>query len=143
MTGTATLVLPWYKPVLTSNDSFGSRAGMFKKARLIREIREAVVVLARHHRLPRDVAHVVVTLHYVPAVNRTRDTINLAPMVKACVDGLLPNKVNKTQKGFQVYPGYGMIPDDNPEYVTTPEVVIHPVEKPGKMWLNLEWTTKA
>jgi crossover junction endodeoxyribonuclease RusA len=55
-----------------------------------------------------DFAHV--WLEWTPAVSRRRDTDNLEPRRKACVDAIVRA---------------GLLPDDTPEFVARPENVIH------------------
>lgn len=139
--GYAALMLPWTKPPLSLNDSGETRAARMAKSRVIREIREDVVTLARIARLPKGVRSATITLHYRPRDNNRRDSINLAPTVKACVDGLTPQKIVKTKTGFNVHAGYGFIVDDSTQFASTPEAVIHPAERgqPGALWLEITW----
>ncbi|PPJ31891.1 hypothetical protein C5E45_32900 [Nocardia nova] len=138
---TATIELPWSAPPLSMNDGGATRGAMFAKARKISEIRRTVVTLARAEKLPKGVDRATITLHYRPRNNRARDSVNLAPTLKAVVDGLTPQKIVKTKKGFNVHPGYGFVPDDSTRYVSTPEPIIHPAERgqPGALWLEIEW----
>ena len=86
-----------------------------------RALREVAGWRARLQRIPVQ-AHIVCTLHYRPAVFRIADPENLAPTLKAAIDGLRDA---------------GVVPDDDPRYVTTRETVI---EKPGKpaLWLEIQ-----
>ncbi|MBF5002362.1 hypothetical protein IRT45_35180 [Nocardia sp. BSTN01] len=140
-THTATIKLPWSSPPLSMNDSGATRGAVFAKAGKITEIRLIMIGLARKAKLPKGVERATITLHYRPRDNRARDSINLAPTVKAIVDGLTPQKVVKTKKGFNVHPGYGFVVDDNTRHVSTPETIIHPAErgKPGALWLEITW----
>ncbi|NEW27266.1 hypothetical protein [Nocardia cyriacigeorgica] len=139
----ATIALPWSRPPLSLNDNGASRGARFAKAEKIRDIRDTVVTLAKAARLPKNVDTATITLHYRPRDNRARDSINLAPTVKAVVDGLTPPKVVMGRKrGPVVHSGYGFVPDDSTRHVSTPEPVIHPAERgrPGALWLEITWT---
>lgn len=126
---TITIDLPWTAPPLTLNPSGvgTTRGAAFARARLIRDVRAHMAVLARHTNLPLKVAHVHVQLHYRPRDNRHRDAINLAPTQKALVDGLRD---------------YGLVPDDDGRYVTDLMPAIHPAERGhiGRLWLELDIT---
>ena len=115
---TLTIPLPWTQPPLTANQ----RLHWAAKARLTREVRQTAMVLARHHKAPRA-DRVIITLHWRPKVGRKRDTINLAPLHKALVDGLIDA---------------GVAEDDTHEHVSTPEAVILPPGEPA-LWLELDY----
>lgn len=138
---TATLKLPWSAPPLSMNDSGATRGAMFAKARKITEIRRTVVTLAIATKLPKGVDRATITLHYRPRDNKPRDSVNLAPTLKAAVDGLTPQKIVTTKRGFNVHPGYGFVVDDSTRHVSTPEPIIHPAERglPGALWLEIVW----
>ncbi|MBF6301193.1 hypothetical protein IU459_27145 [Nocardia amamiensis] len=138
---TAVIFLPWTCPPLSMNDGGASPGARMAKARKIATIRAAVVTLARAAGLPKGVGYATITLHYRPRDNKPRDSVNLAPTVKAVVDGLTPQKVVKTKRGFNVHPGYGFVPDDSTRHVSTPEPVIHPAEpgRDGALWLDITW----
>ncbi|MCC3311501.1 hypothetical protein [Nocardia africana] len=140
-THTATIKLPWSAPPLSMNDSGATRGAMFAKARKITEIRGDVVNLARKAKLPKGIDRATITLHYRPRDNRARDSVNLAPTLKAVVDGLTPQKIVKTKRGTNVHPGYGFVVDDSTRHVSTPEPIIHPAErgKSGSLWLEITW----
>lgn len=104
------IFLPYQKPPLTLNKQLHHHA----KARLVKEVRQAAHWMARARRLPRNMPHAVITLHYVPRDKRTRDTDNLVATAKPAYDGLVD---------------YGLVPDDNPQYMTKTEAVIHPPQK--------------
>ncbi|MGY4098067.1 hypothetical protein ACW2Q0_00645 [Nocardia sp. R16R-3T] len=139
--GTAILALPWTSPPLSMNDGGQTVGARMAKSRKIAQIRRDVVTLARKARLPKGIAYAVITLHYRPRDNRPRDSVNLAPTLKAVVDGLTPQKAVTTKRGFNVHPGYGFVPDDSTRHVSTPESVIHPAERgrPGALWLEITW----
>lgn len=119
--------LPWSAPPLSLNDRGHWRARAEKTAMA----RNTMLVLAAKHRLPRDAEHVTVQLHYRPRDRRRRDTDNLVATLKPICDGLAA--------GTRKHPGYGMVPDDTPEFMAKPEPIIHEAIKgePGAMWLTL------
>lgn len=110
--------LPWAVPPLSANDRGAHWA---KRARKIREVREATYWLAKQAKVPAS-QRVQVELHYQPKVRRRRDNENLAPTAKACTDGLVDA---------------GVVPDDADEFVQRYGPVIHPVVKgePGRLWM--------
>ena len=125
---THTIVLAGTKPPLSMNQRLHHQV----KARITRQLRDEVHIEAKRQRLPRGVPHVTVTLHYRPARNGVRDTDNLVATLKPCCDALA--------KGTPKYPGYGLVEDDTPQWMTKPMPVIHPAEKgePGSLWLEIE-----
>ena len=116
-----TLWLPYATPPLTANQ----RLHWAAKARLTADVRRTAMLLARAAHLPRDCEHVTVALHYTPRDRRRRDPSNLMPTQKALLDGLAA--------GTQRHPGYGLVPDDTPDYVTETIPTIDPPsrEAPG------------
>lgn len=123
MTRAVRLDLPWTKPPLTANQ----RMHWAKRAKLTREVRSTAAILARRHKAP-TTDYLVVTLHYQPRDRRRRDSLNLYPIVKACVDGLVDA---------------GLVPDDDTTYVSTPEPIIHPPNGKPALWLELEYPNGA
>ena len=119
--------LPWTAPPLSLNDRGHWRAKAAKTA----TVRAAAHMLAKQHRLPHDVDHVTVQLHYRPRDNRRRDTDNLVATLKPVCDALAA--------GTSKHPGYGMVPDDTPRWMGKPEPIIHPAVKGegGALWLVL------
>ncbi|MEV6258055.1 hypothetical protein AB0L97_32850 [Nocardia sp. NPDC051911] len=142
--GQATIELPWTAPPLSMNDRGRTRGAAMAKNRRIAEVREQMYVLAHKAKLPRDVRHVTVALHYRPRDRRRRDTDNLVATLKPLCDALAegrPASVSRNGRPVPALVGYGMVPDDIPAYMAKPEPTIHPVEK-GKaaaMWLELTW----
>lgn len=123
------LNLPWPLPPINANDRDRHWA---TRARKVREVRSTAYLLARGKKLPKGLCHIQVQLHYAPRDNRRRDPSNLMPTQKALLDGL--------SAGTAKYPGYGLVPDDNPEYVTELIPRIHPPEpgrKTGRLWLTI------
>ncbi|WP_369068563.1 hypothetical protein [Kineococcus terrestris] len=71
--------------------------------------REHGRILALTNRLPRGVqrVHVLAVVHY-PTTTRNRDVLNLAPTLKALLDGLLVDS--------------GFLPDDNDRHLVGPDL---------------------
>ena len=136
-----TFGLSFTKPPLSLND----RMHYMQRARIVRQIREEVVTLLRMHRIRKDAEHVVVHFHYRPRDSRIRDTDNLVATVKPIVDALTPGRpasIGRGGKIVQPIPGYGLVPDDTPEYITRPEPVIHPASPNPACWVTLTITYK-
>lgn len=136
---TIKIELPFSSPPLSMNDRGMSRAAMYAKSAKTRTIRDGFHVLAIKNKLPRHpiVQHVTVTLHYQPRDSRTRDTDNLVATAKPIYDALAQGPVTRR--------GYGMVPDDKPQWMSKPEPIIHPAVKgeTGRMWVELSWTENA
>ena len=78
--------LPWTKPPLSAND----RLTYMAEARIKAEIRRTAAALALDVADPSwPLDRVVITLVYTPRDKRRRDRMNLAPTLKAAVDGLV------------------------------------------------------
>jgi crossover junction endodeoxyribonuclease RusA len=90
--------------------------------------------LAVSHKLPKNVAHIAVQLHWIPNVHRRRDPINLMGTQKALVDALAA--------GTTKNPGYGLVADDTPQFVTDLMPIIHSPETAPRvrMWVELDIT---
>lgn len=107
-----TLVIPAPAKWLTANQII--RMNKWERAELVRAWRGATVNYAAQARLPRGLSRVK-----VDAVAQfwgrppARDTENLRPTLKACVDGL--GQMTKRTMGQQtmISPGYGLIADDD------------------------------
>lgn len=111
-----TLELPYRTPPLSLND----RDHWAVKAAKTKEVRDAVIVLARHARIPKC-ERIAVLLYYQPAVIRRRDAENLAGTLKPAVDGLVD---------------VGVIPDDTPDYLHSATCRISTiVSRPGRLRL--------
>jgi hypothetical protein len=131
MTGPFVVPLPYDRPPLSMN----KRLHHMAEYRVREQIRTDVLALARFYKLPKGLDRVHVVLHWSPIVRRSRDTDNPAPTVKAIIDAL---KVGTPKK-----PGYGLVPDDDSEHVSS-GVVIHPVrpfrggwDDEPRMWLEI------
>lgn len=121
---TRILELPYETPPLTANQRLHFRV----EARIIAGVRRDGALLARSALLPKGIDYAKITLHWQPSTVRKRDRGNLAPTVKALVDGIVGD--------------YGFTPDDTAQHISTPEPVIHPVAKPPRLWLELEWSDR-
>lgn len=125
---THTMPLSFTKPPITWN----YRGHWAKKAKITKTIRDEIHVRAQAARLPRNLGHITVTFHYQPGDNRHRDTDNLGATTKPIFDALAA--------GTRTHPGYGMVKDDTPQYMTKPEPIIHPpVKGEPKCWLVIKW----
>lgn len=112
---TWTLDLPWCRPPLSLN----GRYHWAQKARLTAEIRDAVTLLAKAHKIP-SCQRVHVELHYRPARNWGADADNLVATLKPAIDGIVTA---------------GVIPDDLPAFVSWDPPQIHPKDGPARLWL--------
>lgn len=142
MAVSVTIPLTFDKPPLSLNDH---RMHHMQRARIVRQLREEVVMRLRSKRVAKPARHVVVTFHYRPRQNRTRDTDNLIATIKPLVDALGPGRpaqMTRAGKMTKPVPGYGLVPDDTPEFVTRPEPVIHRADKTTgpACWLALTIT---
>lgn len=133
-----TLVLPWSRPPLRSND----RQHHMARARATRQVRETVMWLAKQQHMVAGI-HLTVQLHYAPGTNRRMDAHNLHPTVKACVDAMATptRRVDPGKPGSNPWVGLQLVPDDTADYVTVREPRIHPANVPGpQCWLHVEVT---
>lgn len=127
-TTTFRLDLPWERPPLRSNGSHGS---FYAKARIVKEIRLTVMLLAKNAKIPVG-DHLTVQLHYAPGKNTRMDSHNLHPTVKAAVDALARGKRRD-------WVGLELVPDDTDRFVTILTPQIHYPPEPGpKCWLTVE-----
>lgn len=93
------LEFPWTSPPYSANTRFGHWA---KEAQAKRMVKDVAFLHAASRRLPRGCLFVEVTLVYVPIRGGKRDPMNLTPLSKALIDGLVE---------------YGLVPDDDPRYL--------------------------
>lgn len=119
MTTTLRLGLPWSAPPLRDND----RMHWAKAARIKRQARADVQLLALFARLPRGLPFVRIVLHWQPATNRTRDQLSPAPTLKPLVDGLVD---------------YGLIVDDDIAHAVL-GCKVYPYRRgiPAACWLEI------
>lgn len=110
------VLLPSLTPV-TLND----RLHRQQHAARMRDWRVAAGWCARADRVP-ALDRIYVELHATPPTRRRRDADNLAPCVKACIDGLRDA---------------GVIPDDTPDHVAGTHVTVSRDVDPLGLW---RWT---
>lgn len=124
---TVTIPLTFTRPPLSLNKQWH----WAKQSKLKRSIREEVFLRCMSQKIRRPAKFVTVEFHWRPAENRRRDTDNIQPTVKSCCDALGPRSGDS--------PGYGLVPDDTPEFMARPEPTIHPPAGAGKAscWLVL------
>ena len=113
MTQTWTLVVPaceW----LTSN----TRLRPIQVAAEVRLWRQAVFVACQRDKMPTGITpvRIVAVAHYVGRAP-VRDRLNLAPTMKAIVDGLGPARTITRGRALIRTVGYGFLPDDSDEHV--------------------------
>lgn len=131
ITKSVRIPLPWAKPPLTANQ----RLHYMQRARLVAHVRWVVLSFCRSRQLPTGLDHITVRLCYTPPDRRRRDADNIVPTMKAACDALAA--------GTTKHPGYGMVPDDTPKWmtkympvITSPEKGLGPTER---LWLTVEW----
>lgn len=121
-----TLVMAAPCPWLNAN----GRLNRYVQADYVRRWRTASFVAAKRAGLP----HALVRVRIAPTAHfhehRRRDMPNLAPTLKAAVDGLGPALLRMPTPGApkgSAAPGYGLIPDDNAEHLELLEAVEGPL----------------
>lgn len=84
----------------------------------VRLWRQATYVACQRDKLPTGVTpvRIVAVAHYVGRAP-VRDRLNLAPTVKAIVDGLGPARTIQRGRAMIRTVGYGFLPDDSDEHV--------------------------
>lgn len=115
------ILLPWTTPPVHANQRHHWSEAWLAR----RDARNTTTWLIHSHRIPPQ-PHITVGLQWAPPTNRRRDGgENLAPLLKACIDGIVNARV---------------VPDDTPDYVTRlmPELLPVDKENPG-MWLTITW----
>jgi len=121
------LDLPWQRRPLHANQSLH----YFARAKIVAQVRSDVFKLAIAAKLPKGAAFADVTLTWRPPDRRVTDTQNLAPLLKACVDGLVLGRGGKR--------GYGVVADDSPGFLSSRCALAAP-GRPGALWLDVEVT---
>lgn len=108
--------IPFAGEWLTANPrGTGDRYG---RARTIRAWREASAVSCLVAKLPKGLTPVKLHLKlYYAARPPVRDADNIAPTVKAIVDGLGPAREFARKGKRYRSPGYGLVPDDSDRHV--------------------------
>lgn len=89
--------------------------------------RRASYQMAQAGKLPTGLVRVRIepTARFVAGRAPVRDIPNLAPTIKACVDGLGPQDRGKTAAGTPwIAPGYGLVPDDDDKHVELAQTVV-------------------
>lgn len=109
---------------LTANDRRHRRV----QAPIIAAWRRAAYQMAQAARLPKGLTRVriepVARFSGRPPV---REAPNLAPTIKAAIDGLGPEDRGKTAAGKPwIAPGYSLVPDDDDKHVELAQTVIGP-----------------
>lgn len=112
------LELPYAVPPLTLN----SRMHWAKKARIVKDLRWDMEIIARAMKLPKGLGRVEITLHYQPRTTRARDEDNLFATLKPCIDGLTD---------------YGLVTDDDSAHVTS-RCRIEPKGAVSRLWLTIK-----
>lgn len=120
-TRTYRLSLPWRRPPLSENQRLNWQA----KARITKEVRHTVGWLAKTAAIP-ACTHCEVRLCWAPNTRRKRDEDNPTPTYKAACDGIVDA---------------GVVPDDEPRYMTKHTPVILPVRKTASVWVEIVITT--
>lgn len=138
--------LPWARPPLTLNGGRGTtRGATFAHGRKVRDVRTTMLALAAAAELPRGLDHITVQLYYRPRDRGRRDVDNLVATLKPLADALTPGRparIAKTGRRLAAaLIGYGMVPDDTPDYMTKPMPIIVPAERGlgGALWLEITW----
>jgi hypothetical protein len=91
----------------------------YQRAQLVRQWRSATWAACTKAKLPTGVTPVDIhaVVRYAGRQAPVRDRLNLAPTVKAIVDGLTPKKTTvRDGKTFHAL-GYGFLPDDSDKHV--------------------------
>ena len=112
-----TVDLPYQRPPLSLND----RMHWALRNTWHGQLRTDAHNLALHHKLPKGLARVGVTLHYQPRTAGRRDEINIQATLKPLIDGLVD---------------YGLVADDDSEHVTSGTVIEATAAK-GRVWLTI------
>ena len=110
--------LPWPKPPLTGNDRGHTR---FRSPLVKQTLGEARMAVRRANLTP--VVGAIVVLHWQIPTRGRRDSDNLGPTLKECLDALVLE---------------GVLPDDSWVHVPHSGNTIHPPNgEPARMWLEL------
>ena len=115
--------LPWPRPPLTGNDRGHTR---FRSSTVSQTLGEARMAVRRAKVKP--IVGANVTLHWRIPNRGRRDSDNLGPTLKECLDALVQE---------------GVLPDDSWIHVPRSGNEIHPPNgEPAAMWLELEVITE-
>lgn len=108
--------VPFAGAWLTSNPS--STGDRYRRSRTIKDWRETVELVCYAEGLPKGITPVAIHADvYYAGRKPVRDKLNLAPTIKAVVDGLTPPRSwTRDGKTYRT-PGYGFLPDDSDRHV--------------------------
>lgn len=113
-TRTWTVAIPAPVPMKSSNER-DNRWAVSRDRRAWRDSAFGRIALAR---LPKGLGRIRVEAELRFTSVRRRDAPNYyAEVIKPCVDALTPEKRVRTKNGFRVERGWGVVPDDNAEYL--------------------------
>lgn len=108
--------VPFCGTWLTANPK--STADRYGRAETIRNWRWATAISCRSAKLPQGITPVTIHADVFWVGNRpVRDKLNLAPTIKAIVDGLCPEREWTRNGRAHRSPGYGLLPDDSDKHV--------------------------
>lgn len=93
--------LPYTRPPLSGNQ----RMHWAPKAKIVRQLRSDVATLCRVKHLPVGLGRIEVTLHWQAPDRRRRDSDNLYPTLKACIDGIRDARVVEDDDSTRVTSG--------------------------------------
>ena len=82
-----------------------------QRAKFVREWREAFIDLAEQMALPKGLSQVGFEVLPILPTRALQDAANCLPAAKAAIDGLIEKDEGSDKHG------YGLIPDDGPEFV--------------------------
>lgn len=112
-----TIDLPISRPL-----SLNGREHWRVKAKRVAEVRQAAAVATRQANVP-QLEHISVVLHYVPRDKRRRDPLNLVATLKPIEDGIVDA---------------GVIPDDNPVYLTSCIPIVDAPSKTPRLFFEIQ-----
>lgn len=105
---------------LTMNKVLGTLHPM-ARSRIVAQWRRAACAAANVAMLPTGLDHVLIEpVAHFRGRAPVKEAPNLAPTIKACVDGLGPQRRTKTG----TTPGHGLVSDDDDKHVTLAQTVI-------------------
>lgn len=110
------VTVPFTGKWLTANPR--STADRYGRSRAVKEWRAFTVLACQAAKAPKGIGPV--TIHavcYHVGRSPVRDKLNLAPTIKAIVDGLTPQRTWIRLGKPQVSPGYGLLADDSDKHV--------------------------
>ena len=124
--------LVYFKRPLTINTVYG-KIHFRERAKIVKEWREAYRQIAEDQKLPKGLSYVGIEVLPVLGTRALQDAGNCIPAAKAAIDGLLDGG-----KHAKDAPGYGMFPDDTPEYLAWVKLHASVYEKGvNALWLRV------